>query len=140
MKLQKLYRPTGIKELELIAAAGWKYYPPRLDWQPIFYPVLNEQYACQIAREWNTGDEFSGYCGIVTSFDIDEAYVSKYTVQNVGSAMHEELWVPAEELEVFNSHIAGAIKVVKVFFGDKFVVPDNKEIAELLLKFQEDDV
>lgn len=35
-----LYRPVGLAELELIAAAGWRAYPPRLAWQPIFYPVL----------------------------------------------------------------------------------------------------
>jgi hypothetical protein len=40
-----LFRPVGQKELELIEAAGWRRFPPRLFWQPIFYPVLTEEYA-----------------------------------------------------------------------------------------------
>jgi hypothetical protein len=46
-----LYRPVGQKELDLITASGFTAYPPRLDWQPIFYPVLTEAYAAFIARE-----------------------------------------------------------------------------------------
>ena len=65
-----LYRPVGLKEMELNVASGWRKFPLRLEWQPIFYPVLNQQYAEQIALDWNTKDEFSGYCGIVTAFDI----------------------------------------------------------------------
>jgi len=49
--MKTLYRPVGIKELELIERLDWKAFPPRLDWQPIFYPVLNQPYAEQIARE-----------------------------------------------------------------------------------------
>jgi hypothetical protein len=49
-----LYRPTGPKELELVRQSGWKRWPPRLPDQPIFYPVTNEAYAIQIARDWNT--------------------------------------------------------------------------------------
>ena len=43
-----MYRPVGPKELELIAAAGYREFPPRLPEQPIFYPVLNEEYARQM--------------------------------------------------------------------------------------------
>ena len=37
-----LYRPVGSEELRLIAASGFREFPPRLPGQPIFYPVLNE--------------------------------------------------------------------------------------------------
>src|SRR5262249_22495793 len=40
-----LYRPVGPKELALIEQSGFSAFPPRLPWQPIFYPVLNEEYA-----------------------------------------------------------------------------------------------
>jgi hypothetical protein len=49
-----LYRPVGRKELELIRASEFRFFPPRLASQPFFYPVLNEEYAVQIARDWNT--------------------------------------------------------------------------------------
>jgi hypothetical protein len=40
-------------------ASGWRAWPPRLPEQPIFYPVLNEDYATKIAREWNVP-----HCGV----------------------------------------------------------------------------
>jgi hypothetical protein len=33
----KLYRPVGEKELALIAESGYRAFPPRQFWQPIFY-------------------------------------------------------------------------------------------------------
>lgn len=120
-KTIKLYRPVGKKELELIAESDYKTYPPRLIGQPIFYPVTNFEYAAQIAEEWNTPSEFSGYCGFVTAFDIDADYVSKFDIQNVGGFEHNELWVPAEELAEFNAHIVGKIEVLASFYGEKYV-------------------
>ena len=48
-----LYRPVGPEELDLILKSEWREFPPRLPDQPIFYPVTNEAYATQIARDWN---------------------------------------------------------------------------------------
>jgi hypothetical protein len=126
MNVKTLYRPTGIKEFELIMEKGFKKFPPRLEWQPIFYPVLNQVYAEQIALQWNTKDEFSGYCGIVTRFDITEECFLKYEIQNVGGVIHNELWVPADELDIFNESIINGIHVIKVFFGEQFVMPANE--------------
>lgn len=120
MQLTTLYRPVGQKELDLIKTSGFKAFPPRLDWQPIFYPVLNQPYAAQIALEWNTKDAFSGYAGYVTAFDLPTAYLQKFEVQNVGGEIHNELWVPAEELDEFNNNIVGTIKVVEAFYGENF--------------------
>lgn len=63
-----LYRPVGPKELELIKQSGWKKFPPRLLEQLIFYPGMNEEYAIQIAREWNVPASGSGY---VTKFSVE---------------------------------------------------------------------
>jgi len=116
----RLYRPVGLKELELIAAANWAEYPPRLFHQPIFYPVLNFKYAEFIAKDWNTKDEVSGYCGFVTEFDIEDEFVSRYDVQTVGDRDDVELWVPAEELAEFNKAIDGPIVVTASHYGDRF--------------------
>ena len=107
-----LYRPVGPKELALIEGSGWKRFPPRLPEQPIFYPVMNEEYAIQIARDWNVPASGSGY---VTKFAVNTDYVKKFDVQNVGGEIHNELWVPAEELEEFNDNIVGLIEVTKEF-------------------------
>ena len=107
-----LYRPVGPKELALIEASGYTRFPPRLPEQPIFYPVMNEEYAIQIARDWNVPASGSGY---VTKFDVKTDYLKKFEVQNVGSDIHNELWVPAEELEEFNNNIVGLIKVTRTF-------------------------
>lgn len=50
----ELFRPVGQEELNLIREGGFVAFPPRLPEQPIFYPVLNAEYAIQIARDWNT--------------------------------------------------------------------------------------
>ncbi len=120
MKLITLYRPVGQKERDLIKASGNKKFPPRLVWQPIFYPVMNQAYAEQIALEWNTKDEFSGYAGYVTAFDLPEDYLQQFPIQNVGGEIHNELWVPAEQLEEFNNNIVGEIRMVQSFYGEKF--------------------
>jgi hypothetical protein len=112
MKTITLYRPLGPKELVLIEQSGWKAFPPRLPDQPIFYPVMNEEYAIQIARDWNVPASGSGF---VTRFAVDADYLSSFTEQVVGGAMHRELWVPAEELEEFNQHIIGLIEVTHSF-------------------------
>jgi hypothetical protein len=134
-KSKSLYRPVGLKELELIAALDWKAFPPRLDWQPIFYPVLNQPYAEQIAKDWNTEDSFSGYCGIVTKFELNAEHFEQYNIENVGAEMHNELWVPSEKLTEFNSHIIGKIEVVNAFIGKSFVMPEHKVIQEKISNF-----
>ena len=109
-----LYRPVGTKELELIKESGYKEFPPRLPEQPIFYPVLNEKYAVEIASQWNVkyNDDHKGY---VTKFEIDDVYSGQFDVHTVGASYHQELWVPAEELETFNRHIVGEIQVIGEF-------------------------
>ncbi|WP_299891588.1 ADP-ribosylation/crystallin J1 [uncultured Lacinutrix sp.] len=121
MKTVTLYRPIGEKELILIAESNFKTFPPRLKWQPIFYPVLNEEYATEIASKWNTIDAFGNYLGFVTEFKITEEEYLKYKVENVGGKIHNELWVPAEDLEQFNKSIIGEIQIIKVCIGEQFV-------------------
>lgn len=120
MKTVTLYRPVGEKELILISESEFKRFPPRLEWQPIFYPVLNEEYASEIASKWNTKDAFGNYLGFVTAFEVLESEFLKYNVENVGGKIHDELWVPAENLEAFNAAIVGEIKVITVFIGKQF--------------------
>ncbi|MCH5340198.1 MAG: hypothetical protein J1E01_01905 [Acetatifactor sp.] len=109
-----LYRPVGTKELELIQNSGNLKFPPRLSDQPIFYPVLNEKYATEIAAGWNVkyNDDHKGY---VTKFEIDDQYYEQFEVHTVGASYHQELWIPAEELETFNQHIIGQIYVISEF-------------------------
>jgi hypothetical protein len=194
-----LYRPVGPKELELIAASGYREFPPRLPEQPILrthikigngravfwraagkaqrrsiakrsvteeqhrqvparkqpsglpvfaaaaallvsrrsikdilppralqqqqissnapvpyfdtgsHPVLNEEYARQIACEWNV--KASGV-GHVTRFALRREFAAKYPVQKVGSSIYQELWIPAEDVKEMNRNIVGMIEVI----------------------------
>ena len=110
-----VWRPVGRAELELIEASGWRAFPPRLAHQPIFYPVLDEAYAVQIARDWNTKDAASGHAGYVTRFRVRSDFLARYPVQVAGARTHRELWVPAEEMDEFNANIVGPIEVVAEF-------------------------
>lgn len=132
MKTTTLYRPVGEKEMILIIESGFKEFPPRLEWQPIFYPVLNEEYASEIAEKWNTRDEAGNYLGFVTQFDVLEEVTAQYPAQNVGARNHNELWVPSEQLDSFNKAIVGNIKVTQVFIGDDFEKAGNTELGELM--------
>ena len=110
-----LYRPVGRKELELIRATDFRAFPPRLPEQPFFYPVLTEEYAVQVARDWNTRDESSGYEGYVLRFNVRAEFLSRYDVHVVGSSSHREYWILAADLEDFNRNIEGTIRVVQEF-------------------------
>lgn len=111
-----LFRPTGKKELALIEASNFTAFPPRLPEQPIFYPVCNEEYAAQIARDWNAkfNEDKISY---VTKFAVRKEFLNNYEVKDVGGATHEEYWIPAEDLEQFNQNIVGEIEVISEFRG-----------------------
>ena len=107
-----LYRPVGEKELVLIKQSGYKEFPPRLPEQPIFYPVLNQEYAIEIARYWNA---VYNNLGFVTKFEVKAEFLSNYSIKVVGASQHQEYWIPAEDLNKFNSNIVGLIEVIQEF-------------------------
>lgn len=107
-----LYRPINDKELKLISDSGYAKFPPRLPEQPIFYPVTNIEYARQITVEWNV----PAYgCGYVVEFDMNNNYIKKFDIQNVGGEIHNELWIPSEEMDEFNDNIIGKIRLVESY-------------------------
>ncbi|MGB8014241.1 MAG: hypothetical protein WCF68_21710 [Terriglobales bacterium] len=118
-----LYRPVGTAELDLIRESRYTRFPPRLPHQPIFYPVLSEEYAREIAQKWNTRDEQSGYAGYVTKFRLKTDFVQRFIARQVGDTQHRELWIPADSLEEMNRNLVGRIEVIAQFFGS----PANSE-------------
>lgn len=107
-----LYRPTGPQELALVKESGYRKWPPRLPEQPIFYPVTNEQYATEIARDWNVKASGSGF---VTRFHVRKEFMDRYEVKKVGGALHTEWWILAEDLDQLNENIVGQIEVIAEF-------------------------
>jgi hypothetical protein len=118
-RVTTLYRPVGQAELDLIRESQFREFPPRLPEQPFFYPVLTEEYATQIARDWNTKDERSGFAGFVLRFEVQSEFLREYEVHVVGSSGHREYWIPAEDLPQLNVNIVGPIDVVSEFRGKK---------------------
>ena len=107
-----LWRPVGPEELELIRQSAMRAFPPRLPEQPIFYPVLSEDYATKIARDWNVPYSGSGY---VTRFKVRQDFLDHYKVHDAGGRAHLEYWIPAEELAAFNAAIVGEIVVTAAY-------------------------
>lgn len=107
-----LWRPVGPRELALIEQAEMRAFPPRLPEQPIFYPVLSEEYAVKIARDWNVPASGAGF---VTRFEVRKKFLARYGVQEAGGRSHLEYWNPAEDLPAFNAATVGRIKVVHEF-------------------------
>ena len=109
-----LYRSVGPGEFRLIEQSGSRAFPSHSE-QPIFYPVLTEAYATQIARDWNVPASGSGF---VTRFDVLKSFLDRYHVEHAGSRAHLEYWIPAEDLADFNKAIVGKIEVTATFGKD----------------------
>jgi hypothetical protein len=107
-----LFRPVNPAELDLIIDTGWVKFPPILEGQPIFYPVLNKAYAEQITREQNVPAFKKGY---VLKFDVNDEFLDQYEVHQVGLDHYLEYWIPAEDLEGMNDNIVGRIELVSSF-------------------------
>lgn len=107
-----LWRPVGAEELRLIRETKMRAFPPRLPDQPIFYPVLSEEYAVKIARDWNVPASGSGF---VTRFHVRRDFLARYEVREAGGRAHREYWIPAEDLADFNAAIVGEIEVTQEF-------------------------
>ena len=104
-----MYRPTGPEEYKLVADSGFTKWPPRLEGQPIFYPVTNESYARQITEQWNIRDSGVGY---VFKFHVQQSFSEKYAVEKVGGTEHTEWWIPAEKMDELNAAIVGKIEMI----------------------------
>ena len=75
-------------------------------------PVLNEQYATMIARDWNVKQSGAGY---VTRFQVRRSFLDRYEVHQVGGQSILEYWIPAEDLDALNASIVGTIDLVAEF-------------------------
>lgn len=104
IKAVVLWRPVGPAELELIRQSGMRAFPPRLPQQPIFYPVMTEEYAVKTARDWNARDSGSGF---VTRFEIRKDFLDRFAIQDAGGRRHREYWIPAESLNALRRSWAG---------------------------------
>lgn len=126
--LPLLFRPVGRRELELVTEMQFRGFPPRLPHQPFFYPVSTEDYAIEIARDWNTKDEVSGFVGYVLGFEVEPTFLSRYPTHTVGSRHHQEHWIPAADLAAFNDHLVAPIALLGQY-GQPFV-KDLPRIAD----------
>ena len=80
--------------------------------------MLTEEYAIQIARDWNAKDPQTGFQGYVTRFCVRFSFLQKYEVRRVGGRAHLEYWIPAEDLDALNDNILSEIEVLHEFHGD----------------------
>ena len=110
-----LYRPIGQREYDLLAETDFTEWPPRLPEQPIFYPVSNEGYAIEIARDWNTKDSTNGNVGYVTRFFVETEYLAEFPIHKVGGKNHTEYWIPAERLDELYLYIHDGIDVIRKY-------------------------
>ena len=115
MRTTTLWRPVGPDGLTLLKESGWTRWPARLPEQPIFYPVLNRDYAIRIARDWNVRHSGAGY---VTEFDVRADYLDQFEVHQVGGRTILEYWIPAEGLDESNRNVVGEMRSVDRFLAE----------------------
>lgn len=77
--------------------------------------MTNEQYATEIAINWNIKDSGVGY---VTRFRVKKEFMNRFKIERVGAAHHTEWWILAEQLEELNDNIVGLIEVIGEFHED----------------------
>lgn len=104
----KLFRPVGEKEFRMIQQSGFKSFPARLPGRRVLNPVLNKEYAAEIASKRKAGGR-----NYVVEFEADDSYISWFETKTVGQ--HQEISIPAEQIDEFNSHLIGLISVVAVY-------------------------
>jgi len=108
METITLYRPINNEEFDLIKLSNFSKFPPRLDSHPIFYPVVNLKYALELSQ-WNMHSYGAGF---ITKFKIKKEFLDNFEIHCVGDNYHLEYWIPAEELDKFNSNIVGKIELI----------------------------
>jgi hypothetical protein len=119
-----LYRSVGLSELGLILDEDACAFPPCTPLQPSFDLALDFEHAEQIASRKNPGDAASGFAGFVTDFDVDADYLRRFEVQLVGeAAQHKEVWVPADQVREFNTHLRSRIRTRTAFYGPAYLGP-----------------
>jgi len=115
METTVLLRPVSAAELRLIALSGYRRFPREslepLE-QPIFYPVCTEQYALEVALEWNAREDAGG---AVTRFSVRTEFLANYVRRVVGARHEEEYGIPSEDLDALNDAIVGPISVLREF-------------------------
>jgi hypothetical protein len=121
--MRTLYRPVGLDEAVKIVRVDGSGFPARRPEQPIFSSKLTRDYAEQVAQRWDAPNAMSGYAGFVTAFQVDTEYVAQFKAHAVGSSIHREVWVPAEQLEAFNQHLIGPIDLVSAYYGEQYTGP-----------------
>jgi hypothetical protein len=114
-----LYRPVGQSELDAIRASDRQAFPPRESGQQMFCPLLTEEDAIRIARDWNAHDARCGYAGYVVKFRVSSAHLKRFEVNALGRKDGREHWIPSKDLGDFNSHIVGPIEVIHEFHRKK---------------------
>lgn len=94
----------------MIQQTGFKHFPARLPGRHVIHPVLNKQYASELAAKQDP----NSYRNYVLEFEVDDNYISWFEIKNKDTEYRKELSVPAEQMDEFNSHIDGLISVVEV--------------------------
>jgi hypothetical protein len=116
-----VWLPVGPEQLRLIRGAGMRALPP--PGQPMFYPVLSEEYAQRMARDWNI---LSGGVGYVTRIRVRADFINRYEAHSVGGSGHPEYRIPAADLRAFNAAIVGQIEVAAEFHRKPNIAAQGK--------------
>ncbi len=66
----------------------------------------------EICTKWNVPAYGVGH---VVKFEVSAEYLAQFEVKNVGGPIHDELWIPAENLKEFNANIKGKIQLIGTY-------------------------
>jgi hypothetical protein len=99
METVLLWRLVGENGLALIEESGFRRFPPRLDWQPIFLPGAERglRHAPRLRLE------HPGWRHRVRHLLRGRRRaIARYEPHEAGGRELRDYWIPAEDLEAFN--------------------------------------
>jgi hypothetical protein len=76
------------------------------------HPVLSEDYAVKITRNWNVPGSGAGY---VARFEVLKSFIDGYRIEEAGGRAHREYWIPAADMDALNAAIVATIELVAAF-------------------------
>lgn len=98
-----LWRAVGQAELNLVAASGWRAWPPAAPGRAGFRAVLDRRLAARVSRERIVPAEGAGF---VARFEVERSFIQRYPAGRDGEPGY---LIPARDVTALNDHLVGVI-------------------------------
>lgn len=111
---QTLWHPVNPSELRLIEESNWSLLPTGIENRPVFYPNVELVDKIRQTTLWAPRHQDDGYEGHIIELDVFVPFFNQYD-RNDGTVNQKEIWVPAQDLALFNDRIRRPLRLAQSF-------------------------